>query len=329
MNCLICLKPLTGKGERGYHAKCLERLFGDKKIDLNVPESRSELVKAMPKKTKGFSISGVQMKCQMSIKEGKLTLVDSGGQYIMKPSPEEYPNVAENEHATLMLMSRVGFEVPPCGLLKLQDEHLVFIIQRYDRNFGDGSKVHQEDAMQALGISNRDSGDKYTAASYQEVLELVIKHAGLAVAMELLMRLVFSYVVGNDDHHLKNISFLYHPAFKLTPCYDVLASALYSGKSENPMALSFLSTGNPSYYETMGNGYYAGCDFVELGTKAGLLEAAITKRIERLLKSVEVEGPDIIGNSFMTVERQEQYLDLLQTRLRFLRHLDPTEHHAH
>jgi len=322
LNCLICLKALASKGEPGYHPKCLERLFGNKKIDLNVLDSRSELVKAMPKKTRGFSISGVQMKCQMAVEEGKLKLVDSGGHYIIKPSPEQYPNLAENEHTTLTLMSRVGFEVPPCGLLRLQDGHLVFIIQRYDRNFEDGSKVHQEDAMQALGISNRDSGHKYTSASYQEVLELAVKHAGLAVAMELLMRLVFSYAVGNDDHHLKNISFLYHPAFKLTPCYDILASALYSGKSENPMALRFLSSGQPSYYETMGNGFYTRCDFIELGIQAGLLVKACTKRIEKLVKNIEIEAPDIVRNSFMDPERQEDYLNLLNARLKFLKHLE-------
>jgi serine/threonine-protein kinase HipA len=154
------------------------------------------------------------------------------------------------------------------------------------------------------------------------VLELAVKHAGLAVAMELLMRLVFSYAVGNDDHHLKNISFLYHPAFKLTPCYDILASALYSGKSENPMALRFLSSGQPSYYETMGNGFYAGCDFIELGMKAGLLGTACTKRIENLVKKIEIEALQIITNSFMDPERQEDYLDLLNTRLQFLKHLE-------
>ncbi|WP_421842241.1 hypothetical protein [Marinobacter algicola] len=67
----------------------------------------------MPKKTHGFSISGVQMKAQLKIEKGELTLVDHGGQFIMKPSPEEYPNGAENEHATLILMGKVSFPVPP------------------------------------------------------------------------------------------------------------------------------------------------------------------------------------------------------------------------
>jgi len=60
--------------------------------------------------------------------------------------------------------------------------------------------------------------------------------------------------VGNDDHHLKNISFLYDPVFKLTPCYDVLASSLCSSAMDSPMALPMLTNGEPENYRTMGNG---------------------------------------------------------------------------
>lgn len=115
---------------------------------------------------------------------------------------EKYPHIAENERATLVLMIRVGFPVPPCGLIELKDGHLVFVIRRYDRDFEHGTRLHQEDAMQALGVSNADSSYKYTAASYQTVIELVMENAGAAVAMELLERLVCSYLGGNDDHHL-------------------------------------------------------------------------------------------------------------------------------
>lgn len=318
MNCLICLKALPVKASSAYHGRCLARLFGDKKVDLNLPESRRDLVTAMPRQTHGFSISGVQMKCQLALSGGKLQLVDSGGQYIMKPSPEEYPHVAENEHATLMLMNKVGFEVPPCALLKLKDDHLIFIIRRYDRNFDDGTRIHQEDAMQALGIANSDSAQKYQSASYQEVLQLVVEHGGLAVAMELMERLAFSYLVGNDDHHLKNISFFHEPVFKLTPCYDVLASSLYSSKADSPMALPMLQRGEPEYFRTMGNGFYAGSDFIELGINAGLPEKPLRRRIERLTKRVEHAAPAIIDASFMPGTMKAEYQDLVGSRIRFM-----------
>ncbi len=323
MNCLICLKALSAGAASQYHAHCLERMFGTRKVNLELAESRKDLVTAMPRQTHGFSISGVQMKAQVAIQDGSLKLVDSGGQFIMKPSPEEYPHVAENEHATLTLMNRVGFPVPPCGLIKLEDGHLVFVIRRYDRDFTDGKKLHQEDAMQALGISNSDSSHKYTAASYQAVIELVMENAGAAVAMELLERLVFSYLVGNDDHHLKNISFVHDAVLKLAPCYDVLASSLYSSKAVNPMALNMLREGEPEYYRTMGNGYYSGSDFVELGGMSGLIEKTVKKRISSLAGKVKKAAPAIIEASFMPEDMKAQYQALLSDRLRFITQLEP------
>lgn len=319
MNCLICLKEINAKTTSGYHSKCLKVLFGTDKVDVTLSESRRDLVMEMPRQTHGFSISGVQMKCQLAIENGKLELVDNGGQFIMKPSPEEYPNVAENEHATLKLMDRIGFEVPPCGLIRLADGHLVFVIRRYDRSFLDGTKYHQEDAMQALGIANSDSGLKYTAASYEEVLALVKKHGGDAVAASLFDRLAFSYLVGNDDHHLKNISFLHEPTFRLAPCYDVLGSALYSSKADNPMALAMLKGGDePGYYAEMGNGFYSGSDFVEMGARAGLRARALISRLDRLVKNLGLHASEVIQSSFMPDVSKPKYEELVKQRIKFM-----------
>ncbi len=173
--------------------------------------------------------------------------------------------------------------------------------------------------MQALGITNSDSSQKYTAASYQKVIELIVEHAGAAVAAELLERIAFSYLVGNDDHHLKNISFLFDPVFKLTPCYDVLASALYGASSiESPLALPMLNEGEPKYNRTMGNGFYAGSDFLELGTKAGLPEKAIKKRLHALTNRLRKEASGTINASYMPEDMKVGYLDLVTQRLSFM-----------
>lgn len=318
MNCLICLKELPDKTPEmaSYHGQCLANMFGSSKVNVTLAESRSDLVTSMPKKNSGFSISGVQMKVQLTITDGALCLVDRGGHFIMKPSPEEYLNVAENEHATLILMRRVGFPVPPCGLVRLKDGHLVFVIRRYDRDAETGAKHQQEDALQAMGIENVDAGQKYTAASYQDVLEMVIDKAGVAVAAELLERIAFSYLVGNDDHHLKNISFLSHPIPTLAPGYDVLASSLYSASAlDGPLALAMLSGGEPPYYRTMGNGMYAGVDFLELAKRSGLPETAIKKRLIKLISKVRAHGEPVIRASYMPDALKTDYLDLLNHRL--------------
>jgi serine/threonine-protein kinase HipA len=70
LNCLICLKALPKSATSDYHPNCLDRMFGTRKVDLRLPETRKGLVTAMPKQTHGFSISGVQMKCQMAMDKG-------------------------------------------------------------------------------------------------------------------------------------------------------------------------------------------------------------------------------------------------------------------
>ncbi|ROU01477.1 type II toxin-antitoxin system HipA family toxin [Marinobacter sp. R17] len=269
----------------------------------------------MPRMTQGFSISGVQIKAQLKVVNEKLELVDHDGDLILKPSPESFEYVAENEHLTLTLMRQVGFEVPPCGLITLQDSHRVFVIRRYDRT-ADG-KRHQEDAMQALGIRNDASDSKYDAASYSEVLTLTQERCGTAVAARLLDRLAFSYLVGNDDHHLKNISFVLGQPIVLAPAYDVLAASLYN-QGCRAMALKFFPDREPTYHAEMGNGHYSGSDFVELASSASLGEKAAASRIRRLAGRVEKAAPDLIRSSYLPDEMKARYQALVSERLLFI-----------
>lgn len=312
MNCQICLKE-SGKSQ--YHSACLKTLFGSSKVATELAETRAELVREMPKKTKGFSISGVQIKAQLKVEDESLKLVDHDGDMILKPSPESYPYVAENEHLTLVLMQHVGFDVPSCGLIALKDGHRVFVIRRYDRT--QEGKVHQEDAMQALGLTNDASSSKYESATYAQVLELTRDRCGTAVAARLLDRLVFSYLVGNDDHHLKNISFILGRPITLAPAYDVLAARLYN--TGGPvMALKFFTEREPAYYAEMGNGHYSGADFVELAKSAGLGKKAATNRVGRLAKRVQKAAPDLIKASYMPDDMKAQYQALISERLNFI-----------
>lgn len=313
MNCQICLKQTDGST---YHTKCLKALFGSTQVSVALAETRADLVQEMPVKTQGFSISGVQIKAQLKVENNQLKLVDHDGSLILKPSPEEFANVAENEHLTLTLMRRVGFEVPDCGLIRLSDGHLVFVIRRYDRS-PEGEKLHQEDAMQALGIANDDSASKYESASYAQVLAFTKDQCGTAVAARLFDRLVFSYLVGNDDHHLKNISFVHRKPVTLAPAYDVLASRLYN-QSGRVMALPFFLDREPAYFASMGNGHYSGGDFMELAEEAGIGARIAETRISRLAKKVSDVAPQLIEDSYMPAEMKATYQELVDQRLRFV-----------
>lgn len=320
MNCLTCLQPLP-EGHDTHHPACLETLFGSSKLGIELAADRRAFVESLPSFTSGYSISGVQMKCHLNTNGGELQLADVGGKFILKPSPERYPYAAENEHASMVLMRNLGFDVPPCSLLSLGDGHKVFVIRRFDRT-PDGKKIHQEDAMQALGVSNLRSENKYTAASYQAVLELTIKHGGLPSGYELFRRLVFSYLIGNDDHHLKNIAFLKQP-FRLAPVYDVLASSLFSNSPlASTMALRFLTHREPDYFQQMGNGFYSGGDFLQLAEAARLDASVARGTIFNLVAKMKAEASKTVQASFMPPEMKVRYLGLVNQRIQFVELLD-------
>lgn len=319
MSCKICLGPI--KPGRDYHPSCKAELFGRDCTHTRIAEHRADLVQDMPKHTHGFSISGMQPKAQLSVEDGQLTLVERRGSLILKPSPESYPGVAENEHLTLQLMRAIGMDVPPCGLLQLDDGHLVFVIRRYDRT-DEGAGLHQEDAMQAMGIANNDSDSKYEGASYLEVLRRGEALGGRVLVSELLERLVFSYLVGNDDHHLKNISFVHGRHTRLAPAYDVLNTTLHMARG-SAMALRFFPVDHephnePSYYRNMANGHYSGGDFVELGQAAGLPAKMLRGRITQLVSKLERKAPGLIERSYLDEERRQKYRQLISERARFL-----------
>lgn len=85
-----------------------------------------------------MSISGFQPKLQLIIKDEHFDSVNQQGNYILKPSPEEYPFLAENEHATMRIMKELGFDVPENGLVSFAGEQnhkeFAFVITRFDRD---------------------------------------------------------------------------------------------------------------------------------------------------------------------------------------------------
>ncbi len=112
------------------------------------------------------------------------------------------------------------------------------IVERFDRTM-DGervSRVHQEDACQALGVDleGTDPRAKYEAnggPSLRHVAALLNGYSQepQTELLQLLEQLVFTVAIGNADHHAKNISFLHTDARHITlaPLYDTIPTGLW------------------------------------------------------------------------------------------------------
>ncbi len=210
-------------------------------------ETQSQLPAAEPLLSMGESplrfsaLTGMQLKLTMSMLGDRLALgaKSQGREWIVKFPGKEHPQLAEVETATMTWAKRAAFEVPrhqvvPLGRLDglppgwTENPAPVFAIERFDRR-KDGSRVHQEDTCQALGLG---PGSKYGEGAgahdiaYEGLIRLVATACGEKDAREAARRIGFMLACGNNDAHLKNWALVWGDKTQpsLSPCYDLVSS---------------------------------------------------------------------------------------------------------
>jgi serine/threonine-protein kinase HipA len=181
-----------------------------------------------------ISLAGVQFKISARMgKRGIAVPASSGiGDWILKFADQRFPTLAVNEFVTMTWAGAAGIDVPEIRLLDPDSvqgvdklvvnpgDH-IFAIRRYDRT--DEGRVHQEDFAQVLGLPPGDA--KYTGTNI-DTLVSVISRVTPADLDELLSRLTFCLLCGNDDAHAKNWS-LWYPggtSARLSPAYDLVST---------------------------------------------------------------------------------------------------------
>lgn len=190
--------------------------------------------------------------------QNKVLLVDdndtwarpTGGRpstHILKIDDLRFPGLVEAEGAALQLAHQVGL-TDNAPRFETINGRVCLIVERYDRKFADGvlTRVHQEDACQALGVSheaNHGRG-KYEHAggpSFRQVAGLLRDHTEDAAAnIDLLARhMTFTRIIGNADAHGKNVAFLHdeHGAIRLAPLYDTVPTVLWPQLRTRPAML--------------------------------------------------------------------------------------------
>jgi serine/threonine-protein kinase HipA len=234
-NCLICYKDA---GDQKYHTKCAKRFFGIEampELTLN-----KQLLMELAEQTinQRISVTGVQPKLSVSLEKAKgsnrLTIVSLWGEYILKPQHDELQAMPETEDLTMHLAELFGINVCNHTLLHASDGNLVYIARRFDR-IGE-RKIHMEDFCQ---LSEFLTENKYKG-SYERAGKLILQHCtntGLD-ALKYFELLVFCYLTGNNDMHLKNFSLLYlEDSIVLSPAYDLLNVNLVFPKDTEETAL--------------------------------------------------------------------------------------------
>lgn len=244
--CLYCyhkIEPVeleTISGSHGYHEKCSRKFFG-KTIPPELDLSQDQLLELAVQVVKSQkTVPGVQPKLSLGLRAGsnmseKFTIVGLWGEYILKPQTEVYGNLPENEDLTMHLAEISKIKTVEHTLIRLKSGQLAYLTKRIDRQ--SGKKIHMEDMCQ---LTERLTEHKYRG-SYEQIAKAIQKFSttpGLDVTnfYELVL---FSFLTGNNDMHLKNFSLLNsNSGYNLCPAYDLLASELVVEGDDEDLALT-------------------------------------------------------------------------------------------
>lgn len=306
--CLYCYKPLA-KGEADYHKACARKIFESATVPVlpytraNIKELAREIVSA------STTVTGVQAKLSLDISRShagehqRFTIVGLWGRYILKPQTDRFANLPENEDLTMHMAEAVGIKTVPHSLIRFADGELCYITRRIDRT-KKGAKIAMEDMCQ---LSERLTEDKYKG-SYERIAKLIRKHssAPLLDVINFWEVVLFSWLTGNADMHLKNFS-LFRPSddYMLTPAYDLLSTALAMPEDEEELALTLNGKKKRIKRE----------DFEKAMRDSGMDEKAIINLFNRFLKAIP-KWHGLIEDSFLPPDLQEAYHDKIDVMAR-------------
>jgi serine/threonine-protein kinase HipA len=302
----LCPITYTPCSESRYSEAGLKLLGGRlrtlKDFEYTAEEQRKEAFNRAAK----MSIQGVQPKLSavLSIKDEKFILVDKGGRYILKPQHQFYTQLPENEDLTMKLANEIGLEIPIHGLLWSKDNTLTYFIKRFDRK-GQNDKVPVEDFAQLAGLS-RDTKYDYTM---EKIVKLIDDYCTFPAIekVKLFKLVIFNYLIGNEDSHLKNFSIIADDnQVRLSPCYDLVNSTIILKEQDEEIALPLKGMKKHLTRNVLVN--YFGIERCELTEKS----------LEKVLETITLAVPTwktLIEISFLSKVMKGKYLDLLDGRL--------------
>ncbi len=240
--CLFCYRVLDA-GLIDFHPACSKKMFGTA-VPPTLPYSEEQMLDlAFDVIRSRSTVPGVQKKLSLEITNGlknneppRFTIVGLWGGYILKPPATGYTQLPEVEDVTMHLASLAKMKTVPHSLIRMSSGSLAYLTRRIDRE--KTGKLHMEDMCQ---LTERLTEQKYQG-SYEQIVKAINKYSdtpGLDV-LNFAEQLVFSFLSGNADMHLKNFSLIDQPrvGYTLAPAYDLVATVLVNPEDNEDLALT-------------------------------------------------------------------------------------------
>jgi serine/threonine-protein kinase HipA len=307
--CLYCYQSL-GEKQIDFHPQCSKKIFGTV-VPPVLPYTKADIESlALEVVRSQVTITGVQPKLSVDLskeKEGekRFTIVGLWGSYILKPQTEQYLNLPENEDLTMHLAELAKIKTVPHSLIRFKDGSLAYITKRIDRD-KKGGKIPMEDMCQ---LTEKLTEQKYKG-SHEQIAKKIVEYSSYPVLdlINYFEILLFCYLTGNADMHLKNFS-LYKGTGEYTfaPAYDLLSTKLVISEDNEELALTL--NGKKRKLKRI--------DFDSLLKSFKVDEKAIENVYEKFSK-VLPQWYDFIDTSFLPEQMKEEYKQLIQNRFAIL-----------
>ena len=316
MNCLCCRKPIKDNNESsGWHKTCIKKFFTTTVIpEIEITDSVLEEL-AKESTNKGYTIPGVQKKLSLHLSKEvypRLTVVNYPTGYILKPQVKEFRALPEAEHIVMSMADKAKIRTVPHALVKSKDSY-AYITKRIDRVFSKDSNVKLIAMEDFCQLDLRLTQDKYKSSCERcgNIIKKYSYRPGLDMS-ELFYRLVFSFIVGNSDMHLKNFSLIESESgsgeYHLSPAYDLLPVNVIMPEDKEEFALPINGKKRNIHRK----------DFLIFAADCGIAKLAAEKMIEQLVSMTPV-FIEMCRNSLMPQDMKEAFIELVDKRVSALR----------
>lgn len=308
--CLYCYQEL-GEGGTDFHPQCGKKIFGSKTIPL-LPYTKADIKQLAEQVIRSqTTLTGVQAKLSLDILSSpnqpqRFTIVGLWGRYILKPQTEQFKYMPEVEDLTMHLAELAKVNVVPHSLIRFADGELAYITKRIDRT-SKGEKLPMEDMCQ---LSERLTEYKYKG-SYEKIAKIIMQYSSVPKLdiINFWEQVVFSWLTGNADMHLKNFS-LYSQRkgyYSLTPGYDMLSTALLMPEDTEELALTL----NGKRHKIKRS------DFEVAMNGCSLEEKIIDNLFSKFIKVTD-KWLEFIDISFLPQDMKQQYKLIITRKLDLL-----------
>ena len=287
-----------------FHPACARKVFGMSEAP-RMPYTRDNMSDLARKVIRtSASVTGVQAKMSLDVDRGgknepaRFTIVGLWGKYIFKPQSSRYRCLPELEDLTMKMAAAAGIRTATHSLIRLSDGEIGYITRRMDRD-SKGKKISMLDLCQ---LSNRLTEHKYYG-TYPQLADTIMKYSSAPMldVQRFWEVVLFSWITGNSDMHLKNFSLLSTTRGKygLSPAYDLLNVHLIFN---DPEELALPLDGKKKKITRQ--------NFVRAMQISGLNEKVIENIFKKFIKVVP-KWNALIDESFLPDDLKERYKEIV------------------